>query len=59
MRTGAIQPADTHSAVLSLLESPRSAIDPSSQALLDPAELDAEQSDAVPVSQSRSSEKQA
>jgi hypothetical protein len=59
MRTGSIQPADTHSAVLSLLELPRSVIDSSNQALLDAAELDAEQSDAVPVVQSRSSEKQA
>jgi hypothetical protein len=58
-RTGAIQPVETHSAVLSLLEIPRSAIDPSSQALPVPTELDAEQSDAIPASQSRSSEKQA
>jgi hypothetical protein len=59
MRTGSIQPADTHSAVLSLLELPRSVIDSSNQALLDAAELDAEQSGAVSVVQSRSSEKQA
>ena len=58
-RTGAIQPVETHSAVLSLLEIPRSAIDPSSQALPVPTELDAEQSDAKPASPSRSSEKQA
>ncbi len=56
---GAIQTVETHSAVLSLLEIPQSAMDPSSQASHGPTELDQEASDAIPASQSRSSEKQA
>ena len=56
---GSIQTVETHSAVLSLLEIPQSAMDPSSQASHGPIELDEEASDAIPASQSRSSEKQA
>jgi hypothetical protein len=56
---GVIQTVETHSAVLSLLEIPQSATDASSQASHGPTELDQELSDAIPVSQSRSSEKQA
>jgi len=59
MSAGGIQPFETQSAVLSLLEIPHSTIDPSSHALHVPAELDAEQSDAKLASQNRSSEKQA
>ncbi|MBT7256431.1 MAG: hypothetical protein HN882_15625 [Planctomycetaceae bacterium] len=59
MRTGEIQPVETHSAVLSLVEIPRSASDPISQALHVPAESNTEQRDAKLASQSRSSEKQA
>jgi len=56
---GSIKTAETHSAVLSLLEIPQSAMDPSSQGSHGPIALDEEASDAIPASQSRSSEKQA
>lgn len=56
---GAIQNVETHSAVLSLLEIPRSALDPSSRISHGPTELGVEASDAMPANQSRSSEKQA
>jgi len=59
MRTSGIQPVETHSAVLSLLEMPHAANDASSQTFHARTALDTEQSDVNPATPSRSSEKQA
>ena len=59
MRTSGMQPVETHSAVLSLLEMPDAANDASSQTFHARTALDTEQSDVKPATPSRSSEKQA